>query len=88
MRTALRHTLGFPPDVIAIKLQIAGESNFLYVMEDSSSSHPSLQVAVPQSRLFLTTPRCSVPWLAVPLLFRDDAPAFPGLREESPAGTW
>lgn len=39
--TAFRRALGFPPTVIALKLQIVGKSNFLYIREASSSSHPS-----------------------------------------------
>lgn len=56
-RAALRHALGFPPNVIALKLQIVGESNFLSITEDSSSSHPSCKSLSPSPAVSL--PLCN-----------------------------
>lgn len=76
-RVALRHALGFPPNVIALKLQIVGKSNFLSITEDSSSSHPSCKSLSPSPAFSLLL--CNAQHRACGTsAFQNYALAFPG----------
>lgn len=87
MCAALRHALGFPPNVIAFKLQIVGESNFLCTTEDSSSS----RLHASRSPTALPSLCCCAmlgTWACGTSAFQDDVLVFPGLWEVARVGVW